>query len=438
MATIKFILQSKNNPANIYLRLSLDKKTSLKRKTGYLINPKDWSNETSLPKQNDVDLKNLKADLKAMSNTVEKNLNKAVSLKQGITGEWLQQQIDIIKGTKKETDPDNLLTWIQHYIDNVPNKVAPGGKTGVTTNTIQKYTTLKNKITNFQSYKKKRYFVKDVGLKFGNELTNYFLEIEQLSRNSTGRYVKYLKAVCNDAKIYGIETHPQLELIKGISEPGDIVYLTIDELANIKNTTFDRTALENAKDWLLIGCYIGQRVSDLLTLTDENLAVRNGLRVIELTQQKTKKRVTIPLHPIVEEILKKNKGHFPGPISTQKFNDHIKDICKIAKIEELIKGNKKVNIGTAESPIWRKKHSIYPKHELISTHVCRRSFASNFYGEMPTSLIKSITGHGTEQMLLKYIGKQSNDYAQQIADYWTKQQLKAKGQAPLTLLKKAN
>ncbi len=127
MATIKFILQSKNNPANIYLRLSLDKKTSLKRKTGYLINPKDWSNETSLPKQNDVDLKNLKTDLKAMSNTVEKNLNKAVSLKQGITGEWLQQQIDIIKGTKKETDPDSLLTWIQHYIDNVPNKVAPGG-----------------------------------------------------------------------------------------------------------------------------------------------------------------------------------------------------------------------------------------------------------------------------------------------------------------------
>jgi integrase len=257
------------------------------------------------------------------------------------------------------------------------------------------------------------------------------LEVDKLSRNSTGRYVKYLKAVCNDAKIYGIETSPKLELIKGISEPGTIVYLTFHELEKIRNTTFTRPALENAKDWLIIGCYIGQRVSDLLALTNDNLAVRNGLKVIELTQKKTKQRVTIPLHPIVEEILDR-KGHFPEPISAQKFNDHIKDICELAGITEPIKGAKKTNIG----PVWRKEYGIYPKYELISTHVCRRSFASNFYGEMPTALIKSITGHSTEQMLLKYIGKQSNDYAQQIADYWTKQQLKANDQAPMVVLKR--
>jgi len=35
-------------------------------------------------------------------------------------------------------------------------------------------------------------------------------------------------------------------------------------------------------------------------------------------------------------------------------------------------------------------------------------------------------------------GKGEYDYAQQIADYWTKQQLKANDQAPMTVLKKAN
>jgi integrase len=437
MAKIKFSLQSKNDPANIYLRLSIDKTSSFKRKTGYIINPNSWSKETGLPKQNDANLKRLKTGLQEMANTIEKNLNKAIELKQEISGEWLQDQINTIKGTKKETDPDSLLNWIQHYIDAVPNKVTPGGKTGVTKNTIQKYTTLRNKIANFQLYKKKKYFVKDVGLEFGNELTKYFLEVEKLSRNSTGRYVKYLKAVCNDAKRYDIETHPKLDLIRGISEPGTIVYLTFNELDKIRNTTFTRSALENAKDWLIIGCYIGQRVSDLLTLTNDNIAVRNGLKVIELIQKKTKTRVTIPIHPIVEEILN-SKGQFPEPISDQKFNDHIKDICELAGITEPVKGARKINIGTEEKPVWRKKHGIYPKYELITTHVCRRSFASNFYGEMPTALIKSITGHSTEQMFLKYIGKQSNDYAQQIADYWTKQQLKANDKAPMVVLKKAN
>jgi len=38
---------------------------------------------------------------------------------------------------------------------------------------------------------------------------------------------------------------------------------------------------------------------------------------------------------------------------------------------------------------------------------------------------------------MAYIGKTRNDYAQQIADYWVKEQLKANDQAPMTVLKNA-
>ena len=47
-------------------------------------------------------------------------------------------------------------------------------------------------------------------------------------------------------------------------------------------------------------------------------------------------------------------------------------------------------------------------------------FALNFYGEMPTALLISITAHSTEQQFLQYIGKTSNDYAIQIAEFWAK------------------
>ena len=89
------------------------------------------------------------------------------------------------------------------------------------------------------------------------------------------------------------------------------------------------------------------------------------------------------------------------------------------------KGNKKK----------RKIDGIYQKWELISSHVCRRSFATNLYGKLPTSLIMQITAHSSEKMLLNYIGKDSLDYAQQIADFYTLQALKKKKETNLTVIK---
>ena len=80
----------------------------------------------------------------------------------------------------------------------------------------------------------------------------------------------------------------------------------------------------------------------------------------------------------------------------------------------------------------------YPKHELISSHVCRRSYATNYYGEMPTSWLMSITAHGTEKQFLQYVGKSEIDTAQQIADFYAKQMLQAKKEPQMTVLKQAN
>ena len=49
MATFKFLIQSKSDLANIYIRLSIDRKNVFKRKTGYAINPKYWSSKRALP-----------------------------------------------------------------------------------------------------------------------------------------------------------------------------------------------------------------------------------------------------------------------------------------------------------------------------------------------------------------------------------------------------
>jgi integrase len=278
--------------------------------------------------------------------------------------------------------------------------------------------------------------VKDVGLQFANDLITYFLEVDRLGRNTAGRYLKYLKTVCIDAKNNGYTAHSQLNEIRGLSEAALKIYLNFEELEKIEKKELEREALVNAKDWLIIGCYIGQRVSDLLVLTQKNIKVRNGIELIELTQKKTGKRVAIPLHPKVKEVIERNGGDFPRNISDQKFNKHIKDVCKLAGIDQLTKGGKMTY--DEGNDMWRKELGNYPKWELVTTHICRRSFASNFYGDIPTALLISITGHATEAQFLGYIGKNQNDFASQLAGYWSKESAKAKKETQMTVLSKAN
>ena len=57
-----------------------------------------------------------------------------------------------------------------------------------------------------------------------------------------------------------------------------------------------------------------------------------------------------------------------------------------------------------------------PKYEQVTTHACRRSFATNLY-RMGYSLaqIMPMTGHATESHLRVYIGIDAEENAERIA-----------------------
>ena len=73
-----------------------------------------------------------------------------------------------------------------------------------------------------------------------------------------------------------------------------------------------------------------------------------------------------------------------------------------------------------EKIIHRKKFGKYPKYELVSSHVCRRSFATNLYGKIDTLTIMKITGHKTEKQFLEYIKITPKEYAEKLKDFWKK------------------
>ena len=132
--------------------------------------------------------------------------------------------------------------------------------------------------------------------------------------------------------------------------------------------------------------------------------------------------MTIPLIKMAREILKKRNGCFPRPISDQRYNDYIKEVCRIAKINDETEGKKRISIAEdGAKPTkndFRNVLGKFQKWELVTSHIGRRSFATNHYGKIPTTYLINITGHSTEKMFLNYIKKSNKDLAMDAYDYF--------------------
>ncbi len=321
--------------------------------------------------------------------------------------------------------------WIRISNEAPTRKNAKGG-IGLSKSRINGYKSLLSIITEYQ--KGRQYKVKDVDVRFGKDLLKYLLHVKEYKESTALKKLEDLKTVCRNAEISGIETNIQYKKIESSKAKNEnIIYLNPSELEMIQKADLTREAHKNARKWLLLGCSIGQRVSDLLNINESNFVTRNGYELIELKQKKTGKNVTIPVLDTTKEII---KSGLPYKISAPKFNEYIKEVCRIAGINEVIKGSKsKVTVKGKGNTQKRGVDGMYPKWQLIASHVCRRSFASNLYGTLPTPLIINITAHSSERDFLNYIGKTSMDYAQQIADFYALQAIKEKKESQLTVVR---
>ena len=83
------------------------------------------------------------------------------------------------------------------------------------------------------------------------------------------------------------------------------------------------------------------------------------------------------------------------------------------KISEVI-----VKVNGKEETIHRKVMEIYPKHELVSSHICKRTFATLLLGKIDTLTIMKITGHQTERQFLGFIKITPKQYEENLKAYW--------------------
>ncbi|MDI6050642.1 tyrosine-type recombinase/integrase [Flavobacterium sp. XS2P24] len=417
MATINFLFRSTKEEAPLTVRLLFRNNNTdyvFATNTQYVVTKHYWTKQHDIKKPKELTVVNKQHEVTEEINKIEKHVLTAFnSVSIGVVNkEWLQNQIGLYYNppVPAEQLPNDLIGYFDKYLEFKKNEITP--------NTKKKINVIKQLLIRYVDYTKKPLNLTDVDGNFKMSFEAYCLE-NLYAPNTIATALKFIKTICNHAKSYGLDISVQLSNIKIKQTKVDSVYLTFDDLDKIEKT--DKTkftdSLLNARDWLIISCYTGQRISDFMRFTDKQIRVENGKSLLEFTQVKTGKNMTVPLHKKVLEILKKRKGKFPYAISDQKYNAYIKKVCEIAEIEEQVSGSKKSETEE-DSGIYRKETGTFKKWELVTSHIGRRSFATNFYGKIPTTYLIYVTGHSTETMFLTYIGKSNKDLAMELVNYF--------------------
>ena len=191
------------------------------------------------------------------------------------------------------------------------------------------------------------------------------------------------------------------------SKEGDSndIFLTEEEISKIYALELSGKE-EQVRDLFVLQCWIGQRFTDTQSI-NEGIMKDNG-NIIEIIQEKTKHKVSVPLLPIAKEILAKYENQFPI-FTNQTALNYLTKIGEKAGITRL-----HTVVEHRGDEVTKKQVPVY---KLIKTHTARRSFICNMLLRgFDAHLIMKITGHNDVESFQKYVKLTSNDAANVILE----------------------
>ena len=409
MASFRYYTrQPINGKSSIYFRLSYGGYEIVKGKKKYTpfeyyisesIEPKFWDKKEGKAKRKGfAQFAEFNAMLENIKNDVLNIVRRLVNDEIELNNDTIKVEVDKLLNREVETSKSQkmeLMEFIRYFI-------ATSDRTEGTKKT---YRRVEKDLQEYQERHKVKLTFDKIDVDFH---TSYIkdLKASNYAPNTIGVRIKILKTFMNEA--YERDLHKNLDYQKRMfakpNEETKAVYLNAEELNSIYNLNLSKnTTLDNVRDWFLIGAYTGLRFSDLGKLTKDNLTKST----IEITTQKTDTSVSIPMHPIVSNILNKHNNSLPRLMSNAKFNMYIKEVAELAKINEpILIEQTKGNLKTKQT---------VSKHTLISAHTARRSFATNaFIAGVPPIQIMKLTGHKTEASFMKYIKISNEENAKQL------------------------
>ena len=216
----------------------------------------------------------------------------------------------------------------------------------------------------------------DLDYQFIHEFEGYMLG-KGINVNSTGKYLKALKAVVNLAINYGIldlNRYP-FRNFRIKSQPSSRTYLDPAEIERIEALKIPAywENTRRVRDMYLFSVYSGLRYSDIIRLRTDHIQDIEGKKYIVLNMEKTKEPLRLPIYllfngkplELLEKCAKPNHKYFFDQFTNQFVNRELKIIARMAKISK-----------------------------TITFHTARHTAATYLiYKEVPMAVVQKILGH---------------------------------------------
>ncbi|HEV8079540.1 MAG TPA: site-specific integrase, partial [Chitinophagaceae bacterium] len=299
--------------------------------------------------------------------------------------------------TKKEDHANLLFDFIDRYIKDHRTTREAGS--------LAVYNSLKNHLQRFQKDRKKNVTFESIDYKFFQDFQNYLLKertddkgkiIKGLNNTTVAKQLSTVKTFLNYARMHGVssisQSHKDFKIKK---ETLEVIALTNEEFERLYYLDLtENKRLDQICDVFCFACTTGLRYSDLKQIRREHIKADE----IRITVKKTKELLSVPLTSFSVAILNKYKSYnSPLPvISNQKMNEYLKELCKLAEINEEIEivrftGAKRIT-------------KVYPKHELIGVHTGRKTFVTlSLEKGMSAEEVMTITGHKDYKSFSRYV-----------------------------------
>lgn len=419
MATVNFLYRSKRPNAPLTLRLLFRSKNidyTLSTRTNEVIE-KALFEKIYKKNPKDAQLRNSKADLTSTLNKIEQFIiqNFVSTDINRINKDWLTNQMKLYYTPKDDLIINKEIGyWIDKTVKDAQFRENSKGGLGLSKARINAYKRLK---VLFNEFVETDYFeFDDLNEILLNDFRNWLIGVKTYQPNYSLKKVADLKSVSRFAYKHNVNVNRnvleyKVPRVTIYDDDMDVIYLTETEIEQIERAELKSDAQRNARKWLIISCYTGQRAKTLVDkIIDTNFHKTPKGYQIKFKQGKGNKTVIIPVLPKVEKIF---KDGLPYKIAPQNLNLYYKEICKIAEVDDLVMGRLRNEDG-----IYQKK--LRPKYEYCSTHTGRRTFCCNHYGKIPTPKIMAITGHSKEETFKIYCNQVDDSHVDTFLDYYDK------------------
>ena len=271
---------------------------------------------------------------------------------------------------------------------------------------LQMYQLTLTSLTDWEKSKRRRLEYDRIDLDFYVDYTQWLSATRNLTDASVSNYIKVIKTFMKWARQQGYHITTAYESFYRDKRNGDSIALSIDEIRTIRDLDLtDNPRLARVRDHFLLQVYTGMRYGDLCRLEPRHFD--EGAGIIRFVTQKTDTKCIIPITRPLATLLERYPSRLFEFASDVKQNQYLKELGKLAGFDQ------PVTVSSYRGG--QRVEEVKAKHELLTTHVARRSFASTSirFG-VPESVIGMVTGHSAKGMLQQHYIRLDEDAIRDI------------------------